>query len=78
MLDSVLGHGTEIQRWFSDNFLELNIMGGDFGATSDISVVAALRLRKGLCLGHKCGIVVAHRLLLLEGTSLWQQVNLLP
>lgn len=53
-------------------------MGGDFGATSDISVVPALRLRKELCSEHEHSMVVAHRALLLEGTSLQQQVSRLP
>jgi len=53
-------------------------MDGDFGAISDISVVTALRVRKGLCSGHENSVMVAHRALLLEGTSLRQQVSLLP
>lgn len=61
-----------------DIFLELNIMDGDFRATSDISVVAALRLRKGLCSGHEQGMVVAHRGLLPEGTTPQQHVCRLP
>lgn len=53
-------------------------MDGDFGATSDVSVVTALRLKKGPCSGHEHGTLVAHRGLLLEGTSLQQHVSLLP
>ena len=64
VLDSDLRHGTGIQGWFSDSFLELNVMDGDFRATSDISgsyEVTDLRNRKGLCWGHEHDRVVAHR-----------------
>lgn len=68
VLDSDLGLRPGIREWFSDRFLELNIVDGDFGATSDISVVPDLRVRKGLCSEHEHSMVVAHRALLLEGT----------